>query len=184
MSRRPPAEDVESSGGHFAIKQPVRDGVLASPGVDAAGIWQGEYRYEPEDGGSPVTFTMTLVQDASNVVSGTVTDGPGGMPEEGRIIGSCRRGRLEFLKLMPVARFAAPAAESTQEMSAYYAAGGHDIEEPIEHPQLIYQGRFTADGRTVTGTWRLDGCWVRLKEGPTFYMPGVRGVWSAARTGA
>ena len=154
--------------------------MLASRRVDAAGIWQGEYRYEPEDDGSPVAFTMTLVQDSSGVVSGTVTEGPGGMPEEGRVVGTCRRGCLEFLKLMPVARFAAP--EGTQEMSAFYAAEGHEMEEPIEHPQLIYQGRFTADHRTVAGTWRLDGCWVRLTEGPTFYMPGARGVWSATRT--
>ena len=154
--------------------------MLASPGVDAAGIWQGEYQYEPEDDGSPMTFTMTLVQDSDGVVSGTVTEGPGGMPEEGRIVGTCRRGRLEFLKLMPVARFAAP--EGTQEMSAFYEADGHEMQEPIEHPQLIYQGRFSGDGRTVAGTWRLDGCWVRLKEGPTFYMPGDRGVWSATRT--
>jgi len=150
--------------------------------VDAAGIWQGEFRYETAAEGLPVAFMMRLVQDARGVVSGTVTEGPGGMPEEGRIIGTCRRGRLQFLKLMPVAHFR--SAEGTQEASAFLAAAGYEAEGPIEHPQLLYQGRLAADGRTVAGTWRLDDYVVRLKDGQAFYMQGGQGTWSARRAEA
>jgi hypothetical protein len=150
--------------------------------VDAAGTWQGEYGQEPDDEGPSVRFTMTLVQDANGVVSGTVTEGPGGMPETGRVIGTCRRGRLEFLKLMPVARVG--AADGTQELSAFLAEAGYEVEGPTEHPQLLYEGRLAADGRTVAGTWRLDSYAVRLKGGLSFYSEGARGVWSATRADA
>jgi hypothetical protein len=147
--------------------------------VDAAGIWQGEFRYETVAEGSPVAFTMRLVQDARGVVSGTVTEGPGGAPEEGRIVGTCRRGRLQFLKLMPVAHVG--SAEGSQELSAFLAAGGYEAEGPTEHPQLLYEGRLAADGGTVAGAWRLDGYVVPLKDGGTFYLEGGRGTWSARR---
>ncbi len=115
---------------------------------------------------------MRLVQDARGVVSGTVTEGPGGAPEEGRIIGTCRRGRLQFLKLMPVAHVG--SAEGSQELSAFLAAGGYEAEGPTEHPQLLYEGRLAADGGTVAGAWRLDGYVVPLKDGGTFYLEGGR----------
>jgi hypothetical protein len=82
-------------------------------------------------------------------------------------------------ELMPVARVASP--DGTQELSAFLAADGHEVEGPAEHPQLVYQGRFASDGRTVAGTWRLDGYRVRLKDGQTAFMPGLRGLWSATR---
>jgi hypothetical protein len=150
--------------------------------VDAAGIWQGEFRYETVAEGSPVAFTMRLVQDARGVVSGTVTEGAGGSPEEGRIIGTCRRGRLQFLKLMPVARFR--SAEGTQEVSAFLAVAGYEAEGPIEHPQLLYQGRLAPSGSTVEGTWRLDDYVVRLKDGRAVYAQGGQGTWSASRVDA
>ena len=106
--------------------------MLASPPVDAAGTWHGTYRYEPEDGASSVDFTMRVSQDAGGMVTGTVTDGPGGMPEEGRIIGTCRRDVLQFLKLMPVARVAA-ADGGTREVSALLAEDGHELDGSIEH---------------------------------------------------
>jgi hypothetical protein len=147
--------------------------------VDAAGIWHGEYRYEPEREGSPVAFTMQLAQDARGRVWGTVTEGPGGMPEEGRIIGTCRRGCLQFLKLMPVARVR--DGEGTAEVSVFLAAAGHQVDGPVEHPQLLYEGRLAEDGRSVAGTWRLDDYVVPLKGGQSARIPGGSGVWSARR---
>jgi hypothetical protein len=110
-----------------------------------------------------------------------VNDGPGGMPEEGRIIGRCRRRRLDFLKLMPVARIGSP--DGPQEVTAFLAAAGHEVDRAVEHPQLVYQGRLALDGRTVAGTWRLDDYVIPLKGGQTAYMPGDRGFWSATRAG-
>jgi hypothetical protein len=147
--------------------------------VDVAGIWHGEYRYSPEEAASPVAFTMRLVQDAQGLVTGTVTEGPGGMPEEGRIIGTCRRRSVQFLKLMPVARVG--ATEGTQELAAFLATDGYEVEGPIEHPQLLYEGRLAADGAATAGTWRLDEHVVPLKDGRTAYIPGCRGTWSARR---
>jgi hypothetical protein len=149
--------------------------------VDAAGTWHGEYRFEPDHEGSPVAFTMQLAQDARGHVSGTVTEGPGGMPEEGRILGECRRGCLQFLKLMPVARVG--VAQGTQEVSAFLAEAGHEVEGPVEHPQILYEGQLDADGRSVAGTWRLDDYVVPLKGGGTVYVPGASGAWSARRGG-
>ena len=125
---------------------------------------------------------MRLAQDADGHVSGTVSDGPGGMPEEGRIIGTARRGRLQFLKLMPVGRVG--AADGTEEVLAFLAEAGHEADGPLEHPQILYEGRLTSDGRTVTGTWRLDDYRVPLKDGQTCTLAGARGVWSATRAGA
>ena len=150
--------------------------------MDATGIWHGTYRYEPEDGASSVDFTMRVSQHADGTVTGTVTDGPGGMPEEGRIIGTCRRSQLQFLKLMPVARVG--AADGTREVSALLAEDGHEPNGPLEHGQILYEGRLTADGGTVAGTWRLDGCAVPLKGGQTAHFAGARGVWSATRADA
>jgi hypothetical protein len=155
------------------------DLVLASPAVDAAGTWHGAYEYEPQDGASSVAFAMHLAQDERGRVFGTVTDGPGGMPEEGRIIGTCRRGRLQFLKLMPVARIGAD--DGTQEVAAMLAADGHEVDGPLEHPQILYEGRLTPDGRTMAGTWRLDDYAVPLKGGQSARINGARGVWSATR---
>jgi hypothetical protein len=156
--------------------------VLASPRVDAAGTWQGEFQYETAAEGSPVAFTMRLAQDARGVVSGTVTEGPRGAPEEGRIIGTCRRGRLQFLKLMPVAHVV--SMDGTQALSAFLAAAGYEADGPIEHPQLLYQGRLGIDGRTVAGTWHLDAYNVPLKGGQALYMCGGQGTWSARRVDA
>jgi hypothetical protein len=153
--------------------------VLASPRVDATGTWHGEYRYGPEQGLAPVAFTLRLTQDTRGHLTGTVLEHPPGTPEEGRILGTCRRGRVDFLKLMPVARVS--AANGTQELRIFLAEAGHAVDGPIEHPQILYQGRLAADGRTMSGTWRLDDYVVPLADGQVFRLPGGEGAWAASR---
>jgi hypothetical protein len=148
--------------------------------VDVSGIWHGEYRYEPAGENSPVTFTLRLTQDSAGVVVGTVVDGPGGMPDEGRIIGESRRGRLSFLKRMPVAHVLSPDTGTSVEVGVYLASHGYEPAGPVEH-ELLYQGRLSNDGRTLAGEWRLEGVVVPLKENFPLYLGGGRGTWTATR---
>ena len=137
-------------------------------------MWHGEFRHEPQSEGSPVTFTLRLTQDGNGRVVGTVSEGPGGMPDEGRIVGECRRARLTFLKLMPVAHVMGTDGNSV-DLGSFLVTTGHELAKPIEHPQLLYEGRLTDGGRSVTGTWRLNRLVARLKDGGAFHLDGGRG---------
>lgn len=151
--------------------------------MNVSGTWHGQYRHELDADGRRVTFTLRLTQDGNGRVAGTVSEGPGGMPDDGRIVGECRRGRLTFLKLMPVAHVAGADGNSV-DLGSFLVTTGHELANPIEHPQLLYEGRLTDGGRSVAGTWRLDRLVAPLKDGGAFYLDGGRGTWSATRAEA
>jgi len=151
--------------------------------VDVSGTWHGQYRHELEREGPPVTFILRLAQDATGHVIGTVSEGPGGMPDEGRIVGEYRRGRLTFLKLMPVAHVTGADGNSV-DVGAFLASIGHQLAKPIEHPQLLYEGRLGDGGGSMAGEWRLDRLVAPLKDGGAFHLDGGRGTWTATRAEA
>jgi hypothetical protein len=151
--------------------------------VNIGGVWTGEYRYDPEVAGPTVTFTLHLTQGWVGRISGEVFDGPGGMPEAGRIVGRLRGSRLTFLKLMPVAHILANGG--TRILSEYAAEAGHDMAAHAPHPPIAYEGVVSKDGTAAAGTWRVDDFIVALADGVrALRFSGYNGSWVARRSNA
>jgi hypothetical protein len=148
--------------------------------VDVGGVWTGEYRLERGEVSTLVTFTLHLTQGLYGRVHGTVQDGPGGMPEEGRITGWCWGRSVRLRKLMPVARLGSPEG-GTMEMSAYFETVGRKAQGPHAHPPIRYRGRLSDDGASMSGTWHLSMLVVPLQDGYTARIAGEDGTWSARR---
>ncbi len=149
--------------------------------MNISGIWTGEYRYDPEVAGPTVTFTLVLTQGWIGRISGEVQDGPGGMPEAGRIAGRLRGSRMTFRKLMPVARIL--SGGGTRVLSEYAAEAGHDMPALAPHPPIVYEGVLSEDGTAAAGTWRVDDFVVGLADGMrALRFPGFSGSWVARRS--
>jgi hypothetical protein len=127
-----------------------------------------------------VTFTLELTQHWFGWITGVVNDGPGGMPEQGRVRGRCRRQRLSFRKRMPVARIVDQKA--TRPLSEYVAEQGHEVPPNTPHPVILYEGRVSEDGTSLSGRWHVNEHLLPLADGRHgLPLPGYSGTWTATR---
>ena len=156
--------------------------------MNVSGTWSGDYIFE--EGacdkeaqsvvGHAIHFEMTLQQGWLGMLSGKVKDDPRtGYPEEGKIKGKLKGEWIEFRRLMPVLRLMNETGRITLERWAERRKVVMDIERPS--PPLLFQGKITDDGKTIEGTWRLDGFTIEV---PGSYLqenvPAVGGSWRAA----
>lgn len=107
------------------------------------GKWKGTYRYSskriPEEiRNREVKFEMEICDFDGTVFTGTIHDDveTGGMRGVGRISGTIRNGKVEFVKEMP--------------MQAVYLPDGSKVEENKPHRKIYYAGSLVdnhAEGR-------------------------------------
>jgi len=149
--------------------------------VDLSGVWSGEYRYDSDGPRPSVTFTLRLHQRLCGRIRGVVTDGSGGMPGEGRVVGVFRKERLQFQKFMPVARVRADVG--TRPLKEHLAGAGHTLPGPdVPHPPILYDGVVSEGGSCVRGTWRIEEGLIPLADGVrAFRVPASCGSWEAKR---
>ncbi len=151
--------------------------------MNASGEWSGEYRYDSGSPG-PTPFKLNLKQDWLGRISGTVQDGQADMPEVGAVVGWVRGARLRFRKMMPVFRVTAGAG--TVPLSEYLAASGElRVAPDTPHPAVVYTGIVAADGKSVSGLWRVSTSVVRLADQQrALQFPAYSGSWVAKRSDA
>lgn len=148
--------------------------------MDVSGVWTGEYEYERSTVGRRFTFTLRLRQKLFGRVSGLVVDGPGGMPEEGLVVGRARGRRLTFWKHLPVARVL--SEDGTRTLAEHAAGLGYEVDEATPHPPIRYDGVISDDGSRITGTWEVAEHVVPVSNAAkAIKSKGFRGTWCARR---
>lgn len=143
------------------------------------GTWQGAYNYDPVAGIpqlAPVPFTLVLKQGWFGRFSGTVTDGPCGMPGTGSVEGWFSFPRVEFCKRMPVCFVVTPEGR-TISMRDYLIEQGHPCERDVPHRPIFYEGEFSGPSR-AQGTWIIRAGPLSLGDGREVQMQEARGGWS------
>jgi len=102
------------------------------------------------------------------------------MPEEGRVVGTLRRGLMRFRKFMPVARVRAGGA--TCELRSHAAEAGYQLARTSPHPPIVYEGVVAEDGTSAVGTWSVQAFVVPLSDRErVLQFSGYRGTWAARR---
>ena len=143
------------------------------------GTWRGTYSYDAVEQIPqlvPVPFTLTLKQGWFGRFTGTVTDGPGGMPDTGAVDGSFSYPRIEFTKQMPVCYVATPDGRNVP-LRQFLIEQGQTCERDIPHTPIFYEGEFLSPSR-AQGTWIIRAGPVSLGDGRAVQMPEARGGWS------
>jgi hypothetical protein len=149
--------------------------------VNMSGVWMGEYRYDPASRAGPVSFTLRLRQSWFGRISGVVLDGPGGMPEEGQVVGKLRRRQLSFRKLMPISRVVAQGG--TRPLKDLLTERGYHVSANPPHPPIIYDGLLSDDESSVCGVWRVEDYVVAFADGASaIQFSGYSGTWIAHRS--
>ena len=149
--------------------------------INLSGTWTGEYQYAPPAVGVPAAFILNLRQGWLGRITGTVQDGPEGMPEEGKVTGWLRGNRLTFRKQMPVFRVASEGR--TVPLAEYLAASGElRISANMPHPSILYEGTAGGDGQSLSGVWNVSESVIRLAgQARALQFPGYKGSWVARR---
>jgi hypothetical protein len=148
--------------------------------VNLTGKWTGAYLYDAGPELAAVTFTLNLRHRWLGYISGSVIDGPGGMPEEGKVAGRLRGRQLLFRKLMP--RFRVTAAKGTELASEHPPFERFAIPADAAHPPILYEGLVSDAGATASGVWRVAEHVVILEDGMQgLQFPGYSGSWTASR---
>ncbi len=121
------------------------------------GKWVGEYEM-PKDGDLPrhmVSFTLVLKDAWFGIFSGTVQDDPqAGMPERGTVRGKITGMEVEFTKRMPVA-YVRTATRPTRLSASVEQYGIPRQAGAVEHPPIVYRGRYLPDQDSIAGEWRI-----------------------------
>ena len=148
------------------------------------GTWHGTYSYDPLEHipkVDPVPFTLLLKQGWFGRFAGTVNDGPGGMPDTGKIKGRFSFPRLTFTKHMPISYVVTPDRR-TIPLRQFLIELGETCEHEIPHPPIFYTGEFS-DERHAQGTWIIRAEQLPLPDGRAVPMFEATGVWKIEKVG-
>jgi len=150
--------------------------------VNLRGGWVGEYGHDSTSH-ALVPFRMELSHSWLVRLSGVVRDGEGGVPEEAALSGWLLGSKVRFQKrqlgfwvldegrTMPLRELA----------SAKYGATVADVSQP----PIMYVGTLTADGQSMSGSWRIRPNLVPfIGEDRGFSFPEITGTWNAKRRGS
>ena len=107
--------------------------------------WVGYYAYDVIDEAEielpTVTFKMSWKFGWFGRFSGTVNDGPLGMPETGIIKGRFRNGKIDFTKYMPV--------------ESLFNTDGSTTRTNRPHPPIYYYGEYDESTKSLEGRWYI-----------------------------
>lgn len=157
--------------------------------MNVSGTWTGEYIFDEAASdkeakgvaGHVIQFEMNLQQGWLGMLSGSVKDDARtGFAEEGKVKGKVKGDWIEFRRLMPVTRMLHEAGRITLERWAERRKVVMDTDRAM--PPILFQGKLSADGKSVEGAWRVDSY---IIEVPGSYLkemvPAVGGMWRATR---
>jgi hypothetical protein len=142
------------------------------------GTWRGIYGYEISEAIrlDPVPFILILKQGWFGHFKGRVNDDPNlGMPETGRVDGYFSFPKIEFIKLMPVCRFAMADGRQVT-LREFLVEKGYPCERDIPHKPIKYTGEFL-DPQHAEGVWIIESGPISLGDGRVVQTLGGKGTW-------
>jgi hypothetical protein len=118
------------------------------------GYWKGKYMYDDARvqkfiGHKFTNFSIQIKEFSGSQFSGSVVDdaATGGMDGEGEITGDLIDGRIKFIKKM-------------KRLAIIVGGGKKHRTFNQKHPDLLYSGTLSSDGRRASGTWSSTKKWV------------------------
>lgn len=136
------------------------------------GTWRGTYRYgslEYPDDQAPVTFFVSITEDAQGRLTGEVQDSAdeGGSPEPGEVEGK-RRGRDVLIsKTMPV--YYMGYEDGLVDLSTWLRVEYRHTVAPEDLPPIVieYSGTLDEEERKIEGVWTILAVAIEVPdEGP------------------
>ena len=146
------------------------------------GAWRGSYSYDAAEENpklNTVSFVLMLQQRWFGRFNGSVTDGPGGMPETGLIKGYISYPTIRFIKRMPVCYVGGPDGRKIT-LRQFLIEQGEDCDRDVPHWPIYYRGRFY-DPHNANGMWIIRATPLTLHDGRAIQMPETTGSWTITR---
>jgi hypothetical protein len=138
------------------------------------GQWSGHYTFNDEKvnkirGFENTFFEIEILSVKDNLFFGKIQDdlSTGGTEGIGQVSGKISGNRISFVKLMPV-------------MTLLVGNKGTRKTLYKKHRPIYYNGQFSSDGQTVSGTWRFKFGFVWIGIIPVPVKPST-GVWTMTR---
>lgn len=134
------------------------------------GLWTGHYKFDNEaiqkaSGSERTSFEITIQEINKNSFTGIVEDDlkTGGTEGIGEIKGTVIGDRIEFVKQMPIMTLIIDKKGSRKTLNK-------------KHRPIYYSGTFSADNKTIQGSWRFKFGFIWLGLLPIPIFP-TKGSW-------
>jgi len=153
--------------------------------IAISGSWRGFYFYDSASLPSnfQVPFELHLQRTPwawlTGGFVGTVQDGLGGLPEQGRIKGALRASSIRFKKFVPVG-YLVDQKGNLISMREHICKQGHQLNQEITPSPLFYKGVFH-DPAHASGSWKIFAANVRVGNLGYIRMPSCSGKWTLER---
>lgn len=134
-----------------------------------ASRWTVSYRYDrpalqKASGFARTNFDIVFTSWDGGAFVGTVVDDlhTGGTPGRGEVIGTLSGNRIAFVKRMPV--------------FAYFGHDRLEVKPGKRHRDIYYTGTVSAEGRSMSGQWRMKLGFGLVGFQPAIFFPSS-GTW-------